>query len=442
MELQPQGLLDPDLNKRLKNLQELYSLAVSSGNTPQKSIEVNTHVHTRYSFSPYYPAGAAWMAWKAGLQAVGIMDHDSISGAEELVSACKILNIASTAGCEIRVNTIGTRLEGRRINNPDSESILYMAVHGIAERFFSETKDFLKPIQKARQERNRRQIERLNRILENTGLAVLDYEKDVESVSLAPEGGEVTERHILYALSLSALQQWGKGAGLPAGLKTIPGLTLDRMQEDRLSDPENPHLPYDLLGIFKAEFLPSFFIQPDYNECIGIKKAVDFSRQIHAIPAYAYLGDIEESVTGDKKAEKFEDSYLDFLFEEILKIGFKAVTYMPPRNTLHQIKRVRELCRKSLLMEISGVDINSSRQSFNCPEVLRADFNRLIDSAWALIAHEKLVNLDESWDLFGDGSRTAQFSLDKRIDMYQHSAKSIDWPTLTIREMPADRMKT
>ena len=29
-------------------------------------LEVNNHVHTTYSFSPYEPAGAAFAAWEAG----------------------------------------------------------------------------------------------------------------------------------------------------------------------------------------------------------------------------------------------------------------------------------------------------------------------------------------------------------------------------------------
>lgn len=39
-----------------------------------RSMEVNNHVHTRYSFSPHSPSSAAWHALLAGLLAVGI-DH-------------------------------------------------------------------------------------------------------------------------------------------------------------------------------------------------------------------------------------------------------------------------------------------------------------------------------------------------------------------------------
>ncbi len=73
---------------------------------------------------------------------------------------------------------------------------------------------------------------------------------------------------------------------------------------------------------------------------------------------------------------------------------------MPPRNTLAQLLRVRGLCAEHGLMEISGVDINSPRQSFNCPEVLKPEFVHLVDATWALIAHEKLQAVDDRYGLF------------------------------------------
>ena len=95
-----------------------------------------------------------------------------------------------------------------------------------------------------------------------------------------------------------------------------------------LLDVDNPHYAYDLLGAFKASLVPEFFIPSEYDECVSVYDAVKFTIEIGAIPAYAYLGDVGESPTGDKKAEKFEDDFLDELVSELAKIGFKAITYM------------------------------------------------------------------------------------------------------------------
>ena len=57
------------------------------GEQSPRTREVNCHVHTTYSFSPYSPAFAAERADAAGLLAVGIRDHDSVAGATEMPEA-------------------------------------------------------------------------------------------------------------------------------------------------------------------------------------------------------------------------------------------------------------------------------------------------------------------------------------------------------------------
>ncbi|MEI8205797.1 MAG: hypothetical protein WCG03_02860, partial [Kiritimatiellales bacterium] len=183
---------------------------------------------------------------------------------------------------------------------------------------------------------------------------------------------------------------------------------------------------YDLLGVFKSALVPEFFILSGKDECINVYDAVKFANDIGAIPAYAYLGDVSESPTGDKKAEKFEDDYLDELVPELKKIGFKAITYMPPRNTKSQLLRLQKLCQANGLMEISGVDINSSRQSFNCPILLEPEFRHLTDAAWALIAHEKLAAENPKLGIFHPGNPLSAQPLEKRIAIYSNIGKRID----------------
>ncbi|MGE4490200.1 MAG: PHP domain-containing protein, partial [Kiritimatiellales bacterium] len=193
-----------------------------------------------------------------------------------------------------------------------------------------------------------------------------------------------------------------------------------------LLDVDNPHYAYDLLGVFKSALVPEFFILSGKDECINVRDAVKFADDIGAIPAYAYLGDVGESPTGDKKAEKFEDDYLDELVPELKKIGFKAITYMPPRNTREQLARLRRLCQENELMEISGVDINSSRQSFNCPILLEPEFCHLADAAWALIAHEKLAAEVPNLGIFHPENPKNFQTLEERIAFYADIGKRID----------------
>lgn len=388
--------------------------------------EVNNHVHTIYSFSPYSPAGAAYMAWQAGLKAIGIMDHDSVSGAGEMLDACRYIGMGSTVGFELRTNFTGTRLEGRTINSPDSKNIGYIAIHGIPVTEIEEARIFLEPLQQERNIRNKRIVENLNTLILSQGIKPLDFVTDVSPVSQAAKGGTITERHILYTLGLKLAENTGKGVSLVRFLEQNMGIPISGTIGEYLSDTENPHYFYDLLGVLKSSFLPRIFVQPDEKECIPVKKAVDFANSIGAIPAYAYLGDVTDSPTGDKKAQKFEDDYLDDVFDTIKELEFKAVTYMPPRNTREQLHRIQKMCGDYELMEISGVDINSSRQVFKCPIILEDDFKHLTDATWALIAHEKLAGQNKSLGLFNPRNPNAGIGLHERLSMYNKLGRRMD----------------
>ncbi len=388
--------------------------------------EINNHVHSTYSFSPYAPADIPAKAQEAGLGTVGIMDHDSVSGCAEFLDAAKKIGMAATAGCEIRVNMNGTIVEGRKINNPDEPNVSYIAFHGIPRSQFGAVTEFLKPIHDARIARDRLEVEKLNAVLSERGAPTLDFDVDVLAISEAANGGSLTERHILYALSLKLIESYGKGEGVVSFVEQTMKFPIPGKLKEMLLDLDNPHYAYDLLGVFKSTLVSEFFIPSSEEECINVQTAVDFANSIGAIPVFAYLGDVGESPTGDKKAEKFEDDFLDDLIPAMKKIGFKAVTYMPPRNTKEQLLRLQKLCRDNELMEISGVDINSSRQSFNCPILLEPEFHHLADAAYALIAHEKLASEVPTLGMFHPENPKNFQTLEERIKFYADIGRRMD----------------
>ena len=350
--------------------------------------ETNNHIHTIYSFSPYTPTQAALLARKAGLSVAGSVDHDSYAAAAEMREAASLLNLGCVTGFEVRVSFRHTPFAGRKINSPDSPGIAYMTVQGIRARETARVQAFLAPIVAERQKRNRRMVDTLNALIA-PDIPPLSYDRDILPLSMAAEGGTVTERHILYALSCAFIEKWGKSERLPAALCQRFDLRLDAKITALLSDDANPYYAYDLLGALKSGFGDKIYIQPDEAECPRAETVTAFAASIDAFAAYAYLGDVAESPTGDKKSEKFEDAYLDELMPVLKELGYRAVAYMPPRNTKAQLMRVRALCAEYGFMEISGVDINSPRQTFNCPCLLDADFANLIDTTWALAKHEK-----------------------------------------------------
>ena len=74
---------------------------------PEQPSLLNLHSHTFYSFNAYHysPSALAWEAKKRGLYAMGIVDHEVLSGVEEFLNACDLLSLRGLVGIETRVFT-------------------------------------------------------------------------------------------------------------------------------------------------------------------------------------------------------------------------------------------------------------------------------------------------------------------------------------------------
>ncbi|MBP5154196.1 MAG: PHP domain-containing protein [Lachnospiraceae bacterium] len=342
----------PTSGERLENLRRALAYEPQAPQIlPQYA---NNHIHTFYSFSPYSPTAAVWAARAAGLSTAGIMDHDSIAGAAEFREAARLAGIGSTCGVELRVSFAGTPFSNRRLNNPDQNGVAYMTLHSIRARHFDRTAAFLRPLHEKREKRNRRMTERIRQV---TGIA-LDYDRDVLPLSRAAEGGSVTERHLLFALA---------GKMLPEGTR-----------DER----------YRLLGKLKSGLIRDIYLPAD-EELLSLEEITAFAQEVDAILCYAYLGDVTDSPTGDKRAQTFEDAYLEELLTYLKSRGVPAVTYMPSRNTREQLLRLMSLCRSLGFREISGEDINSPSQSFLCPQLADPLFAHLVEAAWELVRREE-----------------------------------------------------
>ena len=370
----------PTKAERLANLKEVLKTTEFPPMVPQY---INNHIHTTYSFSPYSPTAAVYAARMEGLCTAGIIDHDSISGAEEFIEAAEIIDIPVTIGMECRISMDGTRMEGRRTNNPDQIGCSYMTIQSVPHDKIDRLTQFFMPYRAARDERNKKMIAKINEML---GME-LDYEKDVLPLSMHHENGGVTERHLMYALAVAMVKKAGKGQSMVDYLASI-GLNLNDKQKAQMLDTEYPFYEYDLLGLLKGAFVPKIYIDAT-DECPKLSEVVALCKEVDATLCYAYLGDVTASVTGDKKAQKFEDDYIEDVFECLKEEGVTAVTYMPTRNTMEQLEKLRGLCDQYGMFQISGEDINTPRQSFIIRAMENPMFANLIEATWKLIEHEK-----------------------------------------------------
>ena len=375
--------------ERLDALREIKALYDNGTLTPPVPCSnVNNHIHTIYSFSPYSPTAALYYAWQNGLSTAGIMDHDSIAGAKEFIEAGKIVGMAVTVGIECRVKFDRTPVNGRRINNPDQSSVAYVALHGVPHNKIDRVNDFFAPYRAKRNERNKKMCQNINNIMAKYNISI-DFDKDVLPLSMYHEGGSVTERHICYALVKQIVKRFPSPAEVISFFKNDMGISLSAKLEGLLSEAKPEFYEYDILGVIKGNLVEKFYIDAD-EECPDVTEYISLAEEVGAVSAYAYLGDVGDSVTGDKKAQKFEDDYLDELAQILKDLRFNSITYMPTRNTKPQLERLMALCDKYGFYQICGEDINSPRQSFVVRAMEDPKFENLIDSAWELIRHENM----------------------------------------------------
>ncbi len=402
-------------DERLAALKEIKTL-IDKGEVQRDGdgTWVNNHIHTCYSFSPYTPTSAIFYAWKAGLGTAGIMDHDSVGGIKEFIKAGEIMEMPVTCGFECRVNVAGTALEGRRINNPDQNSCAYLAMHGIPHQSVDMAAEVLAGIREKRNARNRKMCEKITELVSPYGID-LDFDRDVYPISMAHEGGSITERHILFALTKKITARYpdrNDACDFIEKMTSPLGATRDKL----LNAPDNFY-EYDILGVLKGHMVEKFYI-PATDELMHISEFTALAKKLGAISAYAYLGDVGESPTGDKKAQKFEDDYLDELFATLKEQSFSAVTYMPSRNTAEQLAEIMRRCDDGGLFQISGEDINSPRQSFICKALADPKYAHLKVATYALIGHENAATECICKSMFSDKTAEKMPSIAERVDHF------------------------
>ena len=390
-------------------------------NTPERLGYTNNHVHTQYSFSPYSPTKAVWTGYQSGLSTIGIMDHDTLRGAEEFIKAGEIMHMPTTIGFEIRTDWSDTKLKGKRINNPDQKTVAYIAAHGIPHSQIHRVDQFLAPVRKARNQRNRKMVDRINAIMVPHGLSI-DFDRDVYPLSKAHDGGAITERHLLFALTNKILAKYTGGEDLLTFLTESLGINIGDKQKAYLTDTDNSMIAYDLLNVLKSNFVKAIYLDAAPPETPPIAEMVSFIKSIGAISSYCYLGDVGQSPTGDKKAQTFEDSYLIDVLDTCQALGFNAIAYMPSRNTREQLQRIIGLCNDYGFMQISGEDINQPRQSFLCEALLQPEYQHLGDTTWALVGHELAASRSMADTMFKEDEKAGDHPIADRIKHYRNIA--------------------
>jgi hypothetical protein len=182
-----------DAAQRRDALAQLWDLAKAGKiELAAPGTDINLHSHTFFSYNAYgySPSKFAWLARKRGLAVAGIVDFDVLDALEEFWAAGKLIGLKRCASLESR--TFLPEFSTRVINSPGEPGIAYHMGVGFPREI---QHPLLAQMRRTVDQRNRELVRRVNEFLKPV---VLDYDKDV--LSLTPNGN-ATERHICEAYS-------------------------------------------------------------------------------------------------------------------------------------------------------------------------------------------------------------------------------------------------
>lgn len=149
------------------------------GNPMEKYVDL--HLHSRYSDGLHSPGELVRMAADKGLRAIALTDHDSVAGIDEALAAGERLGVEVIPAVELSVAFRGYR---------DVHLLGYLIDH--RDQAFA---DRLEAFRKARDERGRTIVDRVNSRLSRDNRGCITYEE-----VLAVAGGAVGRPHIARVL--------------------------------------------------------------------------------------------------------------------------------------------------------------------------------------------------------------------------------------------------
>ena len=306
----------------LKNLIKLQKQF--NEDAPLKKSVAPLHYATNFYNSPYTPSACAYEAYRCGCSLVGISDYASLNGAEELSTACKILQIPYSLGYFVDCMSL---LKER-------QSALY--TYGISVKYAREIDERLKFLRQEKLRRVLAVIEEINLEVKKYGLELT--KKEVIKTSNYKKGGALTEKHIAIRLAEKVSEKYSKNGGVENFL--INKLLIELTEEERLfiSSKNNNFYTTHLADILYKKYC----LKKKRQLLVNASQYITVNMQYGAISSYKLdiaKYDDEELIKG-----------LDFL----KKYGFGGITF-DCRSVSKE--RLNKICLLALERELLVFDL-------------------------------------------------------------------------------------
>lgn len=264
-------------------------------------------IHTDYSFSPYTPSLACFMADKFGLRLAGIMDNYTLTGADEFIKASRILGVTYSTGVQVRASF--DFLNGAFYN---------VSIMGIAKRFFKEVQKNLIPFKEKQMANVMATCEEINSRFSAYGVQI-DCKKDVFSQAKKTKNRVYLSKYAYFALSKKLKNAFSKEK--VCDILTNLGLNLTDDELKLLTVENNNYYEYDLANaLFK--YRDKFSAKKSYCKA---EMVTELAKKCGAICSFEF--EIVDSLQNTEENRKF---LLD-LIDNLKKIGFSGLSFNPSK---------------------------------------------------------------------------------------------------------------
>ena len=271
--------------------------------------EVNMNIHTSYSFSPYSPTLAGYMAYKSGIKIACACDYGTLSGNDEFEYACEYLNINTVNGFEVTL-----------VNAKGEEGIY--GFYGINKNASSEFLPMLENFRSVCFKRVSNVCEKINKKLVKFDILV-DFEKDVCKNANTKKGATLTLKHLYKATSEKIIEKFTKGRALADFLRNTLCLDIEEGAYNLLCDPNNPFYVYDLISALRNNFsaVEGGLTPPALSDylAVALKNSVIVSYEYHAPNNW-----LKNQTESQKTTEDFENVLKGLKNEGVNAISISA----------------------------------------------------------------------------------------------------------------------
>ena len=335
---------------------EELSKILKNAEFPKSEVEaVNTHIHTFYSFNidGLSPAEVLYKSKMHGLEVAGTVDFDVLDAMEEVFEVGDMLKLRTIASLETRAYV--EDYKEREINSPGECGILYSMGVGFA-RLPNEGTEEYKTLQSMRKGARDRNIALIGRLQSTLEPLVLDYSKDVESLTPA---GNATERHIVEALEVKSRATF-KGEDLANYWSVRLGVSVS--DAEKLLEDSNA-----LRNTIRSKLMKRGsvgYVAPDSTTFPPLADVMDMVKKSKAIPCWAWLD-------GFSDGEKDADELVDYM----VSAGIRSIAIIPERNwnfsdtelkakKIAALKDIVEAGKKKDMLFVVGTEMNGFGQPF------------------------------------------------------------------------------